>query len=156
MAERQCDKCGETVDAARAFCPSCGEPFVTEEKREQQSNYDRMDHTVQMGKTMYGQMLSDMGLNISKPQGEKRVEVIAPVGAPAKQDAPRPDPPKAQQAPVEPPKAAPAAPAPVQATPGKSKAYLVWGLLGAGILLIGFLVVLGIAIAFYWYSLRRG
>src|SRR5437667_8470313 len=92
MAERQCEKCGEMVDAVRAFCPSCGSPFVEEEKREQQSKYERLDHTMQMGKTMYNQMRSDMGLNISKPETEKRVEVIAPIpAAPEKQQAPIPD-----------------------------------------------------------------
>ncbi len=78
MALRQCDKCGETVDEAKAFCPSCGNAFVEEEKRQEASSFEQLDHTVQLGNTMYNQMLSDMGLNISKAP-EKRIETIAPI-----------------------------------------------------------------------------
>jgi uncharacterized membrane protein YvbJ len=87
MGQNACDKCGELVDEAKAFCPACGHAFVEEEQRQEASAFEQMDSTVHMGKTMYGQMLSDMGLNISKspdkteagPQPEKRVEVIAPI-----------------------------------------------------------------------------
>lgn len=81
MALRQCDKCGETVDEAKAFCPGCGNAFVEEEKRSQTSNFDTMDSTVQLGQTMYNQMLTDMGLNISKAYdpAEIKVEVIEPL-----------------------------------------------------------------------------
>ncbi|MFT3742983.1 MAG: hypothetical protein QM785_01695 [Pyrinomonadaceae bacterium] len=71
------------VDEAKAFCPGCGHAFVEEQKRSQTSNFDTMDSTVQLGQTMYNQMLSDMGLNISKAPDpvEKRVEILAPVAA---------------------------------------------------------------------------
>jgi hypothetical protein len=45
-----------------------------------------MDSTVQLGQTMFGNMLSDLGLNISKTPGaaEKKVEVIAPAAEAAR------------------------------------------------------------------------
>lgn len=56
------------ADDAKAFCPACGHAFVAEQKREQPSEFERMDGTMQLGKTMYNQMLSDMGLNLkAKP-----------------------------------------------------------------------------------------
>ena len=83
MAQIQCGNCGEMVDAAKAFCPGCGNPFVEEEGREA-SGFEKMDNTIQLGQTMYNQMLSDMGLSVEKGPSleEKRVEIIAPV-APA-------------------------------------------------------------------------
>lgn len=53
------------VDEAKAFCPNCGHAFVDEEKRQDSSEFDRMDGTMQFSKTVYGQMLSDMGLNLA-------------------------------------------------------------------------------------------
>jgi hypothetical protein len=81
MALKECDKCGQMVDEAKAFCPSCDNVFVVEEERREASNFERLDKTVQLGNTMYDMMLSDMGLNISKPapKPEKRIEVIAPI-----------------------------------------------------------------------------
>ena len=90
MGLRQCDKCSEMVDEAKAFCPSCGHAFVEEQTREQPSVFESMEGTMQLGNTMYNQMLSDMGLNISaapdKPSPEKPVEVvIQPAAQPAVQ-----------------------------------------------------------------------
>jgi len=80
MATKQCDKCGETVDEAKAFCPACGNALVEEQTRETASNFESMDNTVQFGQTMYNQMLADMGLDISKPKvAEAKVETIQPV-----------------------------------------------------------------------------
>ena len=39
MSERQCDKCGETVDSARAFCPGCGHALIEEKKRKVGAGY---------------------------------------------------------------------------------------------------------------------
>ena len=81
MGEKQCGKCGEMVDAAKAFCPGCGNSFVEEKERTSVSDFDLSDKTVRLGDTMYNQMLSDMGLSISKqPERDenKRVEAIAP------------------------------------------------------------------------------
>ena len=91
MALKQCDKCHETVDEAKAFCPGCGNAFVEEEQRPEASSFETPDKTVQLGNTMYDMMLSDMGLNISKPapNPEKRIELIAPIqtAAPAKSES---------------------------------------------------------------------
>src|SRR4051812_16950896 len=83
MGLRRCDKCDEMVDEAKAFCPGCGNSFVDEEKRQEASNFDKVDRTVQFGQTMYNQMLEDMGLNIGAIATpiEKRAEVIEPVRA---------------------------------------------------------------------------
>ena len=78
MADKTCPQCSETVDVAKAFCPACGNAFVDEEKRTDSSAYEKMDNTVQLGQTMYNNMLSDMGLNIKK-EPERRVEVLKPV-----------------------------------------------------------------------------
>lgn len=93
MGLRQCDKCSEMVDEAKAFCPGCGQAFVEEEKRQEASKFEKMSSTVQFGQTVYNQMLEDMGLNISGAPNpvEKRVEVIAPINtevAPATKAAP--------------------------------------------------------------------
>ena len=93
MGLRQCDKCDEMVDEAKAFCPGCGNAFVDEEQRQDVSGFERLDHTVKLGDTMYNQMLSDMGLKVSKAhKPEKRVEVIAPIET---APVPRREPPKA-------------------------------------------------------------
>ena len=68
MGEKQCGKCGETVDEAKAFCPGCGNAFVEEKTRTSVSDFDLSDNTVRLGDTMYNQMLSDMGLSISRQQ----------------------------------------------------------------------------------------
>lgn len=78
------------MDEAKAFCPGCGHAFVDEKKRTSVSDFDRSNPTVQLDNSMFNQMLSDMGLNISKePTRETpRVEVIAPAVQPTK--APEP------------------------------------------------------------------
>jgi len=82
MGLRQCEKCSEMVDEAKAFCPGCGHAFVEEQKRQKASEFERQENTVQLGQTMYNQMLSDLGLNLSKAGvPEKRIEVIAPAVA---------------------------------------------------------------------------
>ncbi len=88
MSLRECDKCGEMMDEAKAFCPSCGRAFVEENTREKSSEFNQLDGTMQLGNTMYNQMLSDMGLNISATPDRPEVEVVqpaAPVYRPAVQ-----------------------------------------------------------------------
>src|SRR4051794_14412265 len=81
MGLRKCENCTEMVDEAKAFCPGCGHAFVEEKKREKASEFEKQENTVQLGQTMYNQMLSDMGLNIAGSRAtEKKVETIAPVG----------------------------------------------------------------------------
>ena len=137
MGQKACDKCGELVDEAKAFCPGCGNAFVEEEQRQEASAFEKMDNTVQMGKTMFGNMLSDMGLNISKapdaPQPVKRVEVIAPI-VPA--------------APVE---TNITSSTQAQAPPPAKKSYLIWIIVGAAamILLLALLVVVIAVVILY-------
>lgn len=93
MGQKQCGKCGETVDEAKAFCPECGNAFVEEKKRTSVSDFDQSNTTVQLGQTMFNKMLSDMGLSVSKDPSlrEKgRVEVIAPVVQPAASESREP------------------------------------------------------------------
>src|SRR5689334_12680072 len=78
MADKNCPQCGETVAETKAFCPSCGHAFVDEQQRTDASAYEKADHTMQMGQTMYNEMLSDMGLNVKQPVPDKRVEVLKP------------------------------------------------------------------------------
>lgn len=135
MGQKTCEQCGECVDEAKAFCPACGSAFVEEEQRKEESAFEQMDSTVQMGKTMYGQMLTDMGLNISKApdvaaQPEKRVEVIAPVVP-----------------------AANVQPAQTHAAPPAKKSYLIWIIIGAAavVLLLALLVVV-VAVVFLYLN----
>ncbi|MEO8647772.1 MAG: hypothetical protein ABI539_01260 [Acidobacteriota bacterium] len=62
----QCAKCGEKVDQAKAFCSECGSSLVAEDERKAVSEFDASAGTVQYGKTVYNQLLSDMGLDISE------------------------------------------------------------------------------------------
>ena len=81
MGQKKCEKCGEMADEVKAFCPACGNAFVEEEKRQEASKFEKLDHTVQFGQTMYNQMLEDMGLDISslpKP-AKKSADVITVV-----------------------------------------------------------------------------
>src|SRR3954452_21759326 len=101
MGQKQCEKCGEMADEAKAFCPACGNAFVEEKKRQEESKFEKLDHTVQFGQTMYNQMLEDMGLDISslpKP-AEKRVEKIASIKMEAAASA---EPKSAEVAPIAP------------------------------------------------------
>src|SRR5437868_1273246 len=66
MGLKLCDKCSEMVDEAKAFCPGCGHAFVEEAKRQEVSNFDTFEGTLKLGDSMYNEMLSAMGLNISK------------------------------------------------------------------------------------------
>jgi hypothetical protein len=78
MGVKQCAECSETVDEAKAFCPSCGHAFVDEQTRSEPSKFEKMDSTMQFGQTMYNQMLSDMGLNLKAPK-KPAVQTLKPV-----------------------------------------------------------------------------
>src|SRR5438105_3815827 len=124
MGLRQCQKCNEMVDEAKAFCPGCGNAFETEEKRTEASKFDSADHTIQFGKTAYNLMLSDMGLNISKAPDpvEKRIEMIAPVAT------------SATPLPVRPPENIAVEPKPAS--------NAKWFIIGGAIIVLGFLLIL--------------
>lgn len=136
MGLKRCEKCGEDVPESKAFCSGCGHSFVVEEKRREPSGFDKMDSTVQLGQTMYNQMLSDMGLNIARQANvpEKRVEVIAPVASAA----------------------SPAAAKPREATPAAKPAnnYKFWFILGGVLLALGFLVIIAAAVLLYLFLPR--
>ncbi|CAN5467583.1 hypothetical protein BH10ACI2_BH10ACI2_03060 [soil metagenome] len=144
MGQKQCAKCGELVDEAKAFCPGCGNAFVEEEKRKSESNFEAMDNTVQLGNTMYNQMLSDMGLNISKnpeatkppvaPKPEaKRIEIIQPVAAAT------PAPPRVDPKPL-----------------AKPSSNIKWFILGGLLVLLVFaLVVVVAALLIYFWPLLK-
>lgn len=142
MGQKQCEKCGDSVDEAKAFCPGCGNAFVPEEIRQNASEFDKLDNTVQLGQTMYNQMLSDMGLNISKapdtPAPPKRVEVVLTPAAPAAQPV------AATQAPKP--------PANVPAVETPKKGYVKWIVIGAVIVVLGllFLSAAGVILYIYW------
>ena len=128
MGVKQCDKCSEMVDEAKAFCPGCGNSFVIESKREIRSNFDSFEGTIKLGDTMFNQMLSDMGLNISKepaaPPVEKRPEVV-----------------HLQPAAAQPPQPVPATQEP--------KSNLKWFIAGGVVLILGFLLILAVAVVVF-------
>lgn len=132
MGMKQCDKCSETVDEAKAFCPACGNAFVEEERRSVTTNFEEMDMTVQLGNTMYNQMLSDMGLNVSKAPDvqEKVVEVAA-------------------AAPAAPVASIPPTPALAPAKSDNKWIWIIVGVIAAFILLGIIVVVVAAAVAFY-------
>lgn len=134
MALKECDKCSEMVDEAKAFCPGCGQAFVEEQVRTEASNFDTMDSTVQLGQTMYNQMLSDMGLNTSKAPNapEKEVEVIVPLAPLA-------------------PAGKPAAKAPEKPEPAS---YRKWIILAVALVVLFFLVILVLGIAGFIFYYR--
>ena len=65
MSHLQCKKCGANVLEAKAFCPECGGAMVDEEVRQHTSEHDSYDATVNLSKSGYNLMLSEMNLNIS-------------------------------------------------------------------------------------------
>ena len=134
MALRECDKCSEMVDEAKAFCPGCGHAFVEEQMRSEASNFDTAESTVQLGQTMYDQMLSDMGLNTSKAPNppEKRVEVVVPLTPLA-------------------PTAKPAVKAPDKPQPASTKKWLI---LAGVVLVLLFLLLLAAGIAGFVFYYR--
>lgn len=75
------------VDEAKAFCPECGNPFVAEETRSEQTEHDRFDGTMMLSKSNYNIMLSEMELDITEQpaaKGERTVPADRPVaGMPA-------------------------------------------------------------------------
>lgn len=130
MGSKYCGKCGEQVDEAKAFCPGCGNAFVEEEKRTTVTEFEGSEKTVQLGQTMYNQLLSDMGLSIGKPPGkaEGKVEAIRPE-------------PAVKPVEVEPPKATPA--------------YVKW-LIIAAVAVFGLAVLIILAaIAIFFYLSPR-
>jgi len=146
MADKTCPKCGEAVGETKAFCPACGHAFVDEAKRTDASAYDKADHTMQMGQTMYNAMLSDMGLNVKK-EPEKRVEVLKPVGVqPAQVLQPVAG---TQSVPAPKPAAAPQPP-----KKSNKKIWIITIVIAVLLLLIFAAAVIGVGLYLYFYSGR--
>ena len=135
MALKQCDKCSEMVDEAKAFCPACGNAFVEEERRSESTDFEEMNKTVQLGQTMYNLMLSDMGLNISTTPDvqEKVIEIAA----------------AAPVAPVAPAAPIPPTPAPATVTLDNKWIWIIIGVIAAFILLGIVVVVVAAGVVFY-------
>lgn len=161
METRQCENCGETVDAAKAFCPGCGNAFVEEKAREKASEFESHDSTVQMGQTMYNQMLSDMGLNISKaapkPAAEpKKSEVVVPLTSAAPPPVSPAAPPlvSVELKPAAPPPAASQAAKPAEKPKTGSNTW-IWIAVAAGVLvLLIAALIIAAGVGFYIYSAR--
>jgi hypothetical protein len=135
MGEKQCGTCGEMVDEAKAFCPGCGTSFVEEKQRTSVSDFDLSDNTVRLGDTMYNQMLSDMGLSISKlpSRDRKSEEKIAPAVAAIPVSSPKPS-----------AKASPAAPA------KRNRAIMIIiGIAVVGIAIVAAIVIVAAAVLYF-------
>jgi|SRR5215207_1246920 len=91
MDTKLCDQCNETVEAAKAFCPACGNSFVAEETREKVSEFEASAGTVQYSESMFNQLLSDMELNISEaPDSTEKVRIqpLSPAAPDPRQNEP--------------------------------------------------------------------
>jgi uncharacterized membrane protein YvbJ len=72
MSLKQCGKCSEMVDEAKAFCPDCGHPFVAEQVRQKLTEHDSFDGTLKLSQSAYNIMLSEMELDITEqPEAKK-------------------------------------------------------------------------------------
>jgi len=149
MADKTCPKCGEAVGETKAFCPACGHAFVDEDKRTDASAYDKADHTMQMGQTMYNAMLSDMGLNVKK-EPEKRVEVLKPVGVQPAQVLQ----PVAGTQPTRPQASPPPEPEPPIANKSNKKIWIITIVIAVLLLLIFAAAIIGVGLYLYFYSGR--
>lgn len=145
MALRQCDKCSEMVDEAKAFCPECGHALVEEKQREEESAYESMDGTMQFGQTMYNQMLSDMGLNISDAPNKKAEPTTPQVIEPAVQPTVQP----VHQV-LQPIDTGVAATPVTAEKPASGNKWVIYGVVGALLLLI--LIIAAMLIGFAIWS----
>lgn len=155
MGLKECDKCGEMVGEAKAFCPACGHAFVEEEQRQETSKFDSFEHTVQFGQTMYNMMLSDMGLNISKSPnpGEKRVEVLEPATPAEKQaeiPAAAPRPVERQVEVLQPVSTAPVQTAATSHETQTPSNVLKYVLIGLAVLVVFLVMVVAAVLVFVW------
>lgn len=134
MSSKSCSNCGETADAAKAFCPGCGNAFVAEDQRVQNSEFEAVGSTVQFSQSAFNMVLSGMGLDISEsPDRPSKPEAqihIQPVGnSPASSIKNRTD----------------------ESTPATSS-RLKWILMGVAAIAVVLAVVVSVAaFAFYFY-----
>ncbi len=78
MNERQCPKCNSMVDAAKAFCPDCGNSMVVEEQRQTQTEFNKFEGTEKLTRSGYELLKKEMGLDISESPPLKEVGVQSP------------------------------------------------------------------------------
>lgn len=83
MDLKACTNCGESVDATKAFCPGCGNPFVLEQQRDQDSEFDASGSTVQFSQSAFNMVLSDMGLNLAESPYQPTKAKVKVVAEPA-------------------------------------------------------------------------
>lgn len=112
MALKTCQKCGESADEAKAFCPACGNPFVAEQKREGSSEFDKYAGTVNVTQTAYNMMRAEV---FGAEKQQKAKEIV---------QTPVPNELKFEKSPL-----------PVRAK--KSSSILIYGLIGILVLLVG-------------------
>lgn len=77
MNQRQCAKCDSMVDAAKAFCPDCGEPMDAEQEREGTTEFDQHPATVQFSDSDFGRLMQKMDLDTSEHAEFKDEEEVA-------------------------------------------------------------------------------
>ena len=133
MEPKRCEKCGETVESTRAFCPGCGAALVVEEERTDVSAFDASAGTVQFGKTVFGKMLSEMGLNIS--EAPNKPAAVQPVAVKAQPAA--------------------AAPAETLAPEQKQSSRTKWIILGVAVILLAMLAFVGAVLIFLYFRYQQ-
>lgn len=74
MALKICEKCGESAEEAKAFCPACGNPFVVEQEREGSSEFDKYAGTVNVTQTAYNMMRAEVFGTPPQPEVPETVE----------------------------------------------------------------------------------
>lgn len=79
MSLKKCEKCWETVDEAKAFCPECGNSFEDEKARKADSEFELTGSTIKLSESAFDALLSDMGLDISDEaeEGDESAEMGA-------------------------------------------------------------------------------
>ncbi len=128
MSLKKCEKCGEDVEIAKAFCPECGNPFVKEEKRADATEFDKYAGTLAFSKSEHDLLLAKMDLDTSKsPETEQPKNPVS--------DSPNNFPPQNK-------------------SPDKKKdsGIIKWIILAAGaVIIVFFAVVILIALYIYFY-----
>lgn len=66
MDQRQCAKCLSMVDAAKAFCPECGNSMEIEEQRQTTTEFNLYDKTERLTRSGRVKVIKEMELDISE------------------------------------------------------------------------------------------
>jgi len=99
MSLKQCPECEATVDEAKAYCPDCGTPMESEQKRVGSSEFDSLGQTQRLSKTTQFRLLEQFNLSSifsPPPRGENEskavendVKVVQPSGSQQAQIKPK-------------------------------------------------------------------